>query len=227
MSRCTAPIEGHRTQGGRDACPACRGQGTVVPPVTLSGNDFARKLRENDLRQATDYGAYFQSPKPGADGVPTNSPKPERLDAAENLFASYVFDPASIYSTAAEELLRAAKRGVRYWLKGQHWLCEILWEAAELLSGAKAAGIISDSVAKICTEAGLPRFVGKVMGKVASKAIDASIPGAPAQVANLLRGIVAVICSNPDRCEYGKDANNFLLKPGVEAQLRALAGTSD
>jgi hypothetical protein len=158
---------------------------------------------------------------------PNGSPKPERVDTAEDFVSSYVFDPGSIYSTAAEQLLKAAKRRGLHLLKGQHWLCEILWKAAEFLSGADAGAIIADSVAAICTKAGLPRFVAKVMGKVASKAIDASIPGAPAQVANLLRGIVAVICSNPDRCEYGKDANISLLKPGVEAQLRALAGKSD
>lgn len=196
--------------------------------MTLTGNDFARKLREKSLRPATNYGEYFKNPKPSTDGTPAKvSPKAEGLDAAENLVASYVSDPDSIYSTAAEELQKAAKRRVRYWLKGRHWLCEILWNAAEFLSGAKATDIIADSVATICTEAGLPKFVAKVMGEVASKALDASIPGAPAQVANLLRGIVAVICSNPDRCEYGRDANDFLLKPGVEAQLRALAAKSD
>jgi len=27
MSRCTAPVHGHRTASGRDNCPACRGGG--------------------------------------------------------------------------------------------------------------------------------------------------------------------------------------------------------
>lgn len=145
------------------------------------------------------------------------------LETAENFVASCVFDPGSIYSTAAEELLKA-KRPLRYRFKSRHWLCEILWETAELLSGARATDLVADGVATICTEAGLPQFVANVMGKVASNAVDASIPGAPTQVANLLRGIVALICSDPDRCEYGNNAINFLLKPGIEAQLRALAG---
>jgi hypothetical protein len=217
--------------------------------VAPTQSDFAQNLRNIDLQPATPYGEYYGRTKPSTGGVSAQltpnraQPKMETaranlriyekrrktllskqsLETAENLVASCVFDPDSIYSTAAEELLEA-KRPLRYKLKGQHWLCEILWEAAELLSGAKATDLVADSVATICIEAGLPQFVANVMGKVASNAVDAAIPGAPTQVANLLRGVVALICSNPESCEYGNNAINFLLKPGVEAQLRALTG---
>lgn len=35
MARCTAPVHGHRTQSGRDACPACSRQEVIAATVLI------------------------------------------------------------------------------------------------------------------------------------------------------------------------------------------------
>jgi hypothetical protein len=139
--------------------------------------------------------------------------------------ASWIFDPDSIFSVAAEELLDAKNRSGSAHLKGKHWLCRVLWEAAEFLDGAQVGELVGATVAKLCLEAGIPQFAATVIGKCAAKVIDASLPGSPKQIADFLRVVVALICPDVDKCSYGTKAIDFLLKPGVEAALRYLAGS--
>jgi hypothetical protein len=144
-------------------------------------------------------------------------------ETTEILVASWVFQPASIFSVAAEELLVAQSRSLSYRWRRKHWLCRILWEAAELLDGAHVSELVGSTVADLCVQARIPQFAAKIIGKIASKAIDASIPGSPKQIANFLRVVVALTCPNVDKCAYGTEAIDFLLKPGVEAALQDLA----
>ncbi len=148
----------------------------------------------------------------------------ERLsDPGADLLCSWLFEPDSVFSTAADQLLQAAnENGYRDRVKS-HWLCELLWNAADFLSGAQVGELVSVTIEEMCRKASMPPFAAKVIARCASKLIVDSSPASPEQIAKFLRVLVVLICPDANNCEYGCKAIDFLLAPGIEATLRDFA----
>lgn len=232
---------GSHSRGG--TCPVTGRQGGTRGPVRDYESSFRKALDENTARRfrpaaVRPLGPTTRPRRTQARTEPARKTltifekrlgdrKPpftvKASETTENLVASWVFEPDSIFSVAAEELFAAKSRLLRYRWKKKHWLCGLLWEAAEFLDGAQASELVGDSVSEICAKGGIPQFAANILEKCASKAIDASLPGSPKQIAVFLRVVVALFCPNADTCSYGTMAIDFLLMPGVEAALRDLA----
>lgn len=224
---------GSHSRGG--TCPVTGRQGGTPSPTARPGYSSSFRQMSNENRPSL---------PPTATVNPTRTPRPReaqlRKDSTQrplaivkkrlsenggNLLSGWIFEPASIFSVAAEELLAVKNRSVRHRWRRKHWLCRVLWKAAESLDGAQLSGLLGDSVRELCMKAGIPIFAAKIIGRSASNIIDSSLPGSAKQVADFVRVVVALVCPHTDKCSYGCQAINFLLKPEVEATLKVLAAT--
>lgn len=225
--------------GSENHRKCCFGQGSSrqmnIPPVSAPTNLSREKLIQNGERlprpASINYHQMFGRPsKPAPRQRPVNTNfkayEKQAERTGEALLAGWVFDLDSIFSEAAKELLEAKSRSVRHKWRGNHWLCRVLWNAAELLNGAQLSDLVGETVKELCRRAKVPQFAANVIGAVASRVIDAALPGSPKQLADFLKVVVALICPDIDNCAHGQKAIDFLLKPGVEAALRDLAGTT-
>ncbi|MFF1831124.1 hypothetical protein [Paenarthrobacter sp. NPDC058040] len=140
--------------------------------------------------------------------------------AGGELLACGVFDLDSIFSEAAADLLEAKNRSVLHKWKGNHWLCGVLWNAAELLIHTEPSELVGKTAKELCHKAKVPRFVANVIGKVETEAINSVLPSSPTKLAYFMKVLVALICADTNYCAHGQKAIYFLLEPELVLSLR-------
>jgi hypothetical protein len=152
-------------------------------------------------------------------------------DAAAEVAVTYLFKPGGVYDVVADRLLDKTKMQRRFGRSRGHWLCVVLNDAARSCETGTYIDLVAQGVEKGLREAyGMPRVVAKVFAQCAGTSVKlllAPTVFVPSNFPIVLRGLIALVCPNLERCPTQADVRTALLSPFVADSLRlAVAGAS-
>jgi hypothetical protein len=152
-------------------------------------------------------------------------------DAAAEVAVTYLFKPGGVYEVVADRLLDKTKTQRRFGRPRGHWLCVVLDDAARSCETGTYIDLAAQGVEQGLRQAyGMPRVVAKVLAQCAAtsaKLLLAPTVFGSANFPIVLRGLIALVCPNLDRCPTQADVRTALLGPFVADGLRlAVTGAS-
>jgi hypothetical protein len=148
--------------------------------------------------------------------------------AAAEAAVTYLFKPDGVYEVVADRLLNSTKLHRRFGRARGHWLCVVLNNAAQACETGTYIDLVARGTEQGLREAyGMPRVVAKVLTQciaTSAKLLLAPTVFGPTNFPTALRGLIALVCPNLDRCPTRADVCTTLFGPLVADSLRAAVG---
>lgn len=145
-------------------------------------------------------------------------------DAVTEAAVTYLFKPDGVYEIVADRMLSSTKLHQRFRRPRGHWLCVVLNNAAHACETGTYIDLAARGVEQGLREAyDMPRVVAKVLTQcvaTSAKLLLAPIVFGSANFPIALRGLIALVCPNLDRCPIRADVCTTLLGPLVADSLR-------
>lgn len=116
MSRCTAPVRGHRTESGRAACPACGGRGRSYNYYTpLTNRSYNNGQRHKKARWAPAGSTILYTPQEIRTLTPVRQKVEERSELPDlrDVFLCHAWDDRKYAAKELHDLLE--EKGVSVW----------------------------------------------------------------------------------------------------------------
>ena len=145
-------------------------------------------------------------------------------DTVTEVAVTYLFKPDGVYEIVADRLLNSTKLHRGLGRPRSHWLCVVLNNAAQACETGTYIDLAARGAEQGLREAyGMPRVVAKVFTQcvaTSAKLLFAPTVFGPANFPTALRGLIALVCPNLDRCPTRADVCATLLGPLVADSLR-------
>jgi hypothetical protein len=149
-------------------------------------------------------------------------------DTAIEAGITYLFQPDGIYEVVADRLLSKTKMRRRFGPSRNHWLCIVLNNAAHMCETGTYIDLAAQGVEDGLRKAyGMPKVVARTLTQcaaVGAKLLLSPTVFGPANFPVVLRGLVALVCPNLERCPTQADVCTTLLGPLAADSLRTAAG---
>lgn len=147
-------------------------------------------------------------------------------DTAMETGVVYLFEPDGVYEVVADRLLAKTKMRRRFGRSRGHWLCLMLNNAARMCDTGTYIDLAAQGVEQgLCAVYGMPKVVAKTLAQCAAtgaKRLLAPTVFGPANFPVVLRGLIALVCPNLERCPTQSDVCATLLSPLAANSLRAV-----
>ena len=138
---------------------------------------------------------------------------------------TYLFEPDGVYEVVADYLLAKTEMRRRFGRNRDHWLCIVLNNAAHMCETGTYIDLVAQGVEQgLRTAYGMPKVVAKTLAQCAAtgaKHLLAPTVFGPANFPIVLRGLIALVCPNLERCPTQSDVCTTLLGPLAANSLRA------
>jgi hypothetical protein len=138
---------------------------------------------------------------------------------------TYLFEPDGVYEVVADHLLAKTKMRRRFGRSKDHWLCIVLNNAAHMCETGTYIDLIAQGAEQgLRTAYGMPKVVAKALAQCAAngaKLLLSPTVFGPANFPIVLRGLIALVCPNLERCPTQSDVCTTLLGPLAANSLRA------
>jgi hypothetical protein len=145
-------------------------------------------------------------------------------DAAAEIAVTYLFQPSGVYEVVADRLLDKTKTQRRFRRPKGHWLCVVLNDAARSCETGTYVDLAARGIERGLREAyGMPKVVANVLAQCAAtsaKLLLAPTVFGPTNLPIVLRGLIALVCPDLDRCPTQADVCTALFGPLVADTLR-------
>jgi len=196
--KCTAPVRGHRLPDAWSRCASCK-RGTYWPPPA------------------------------GVVDLPTRVLSADRWREVQAIVIEAGLDVAvsrdivgSLVGTASDLVTAPEARA-----NIDHWLCELLAEAADALESTTVSSVAADVLTDALEGAGLPFWAARMAASGISRALVASLLASdPAsQVRLALRVLALLLCPDADKCPVGDDVARKVVSTVVEDPGTSSAGS--
>jgi hypothetical protein len=147
-------------------------------------------------------------------------------DAAIETSVAYLFEPDGIYEIVADRLLAKTKMRRRFGQKRDHWLCLVLNQAAHMCDTGTYIDLAAQGVEQRLRAAyDMPKPVAKTLAECAAAGAKRLLPPTvfgPGNFPVVLRGLIALVCPNLERCPCQSDVCTTLLGPLATNGLRTV-----
>ena len=151
-------------------------------------------------------------------------------DAAIETSVAYLFEPDGVYEIVADRLLAKTKMRRRFGRKRDHWLCLVLNHAAHICETGTYIDLAAQGVEQGLRAAyDMPKPVAKTLAQCAATGAKRLLPPTvfgPLNFPVALRGLIALVCPNLERCPSQSDVCATLLGPLAASGLRAAVESS-
>jgi hypothetical protein len=145
-------------------------------------------------------------------------------DTAIEAGVAYLFERDGVYEVVADRLLAKTKMQRRFGRGRGHWLCIVLKNAAIMCDTGTYIDLVAQGVEQgLCGAYGMPKVAAKVLAQCAAtgaKRLLAPTVFGPANFPVVLRGLIALVCPNLERCPTQSDVCKALLGPLAANSLR-------
>jgi hypothetical protein len=150
-------------------------------------------------------------------------------DTATEVAVTYLFQPGGAYEIVADRLLDTTRPERKFKRPSGHWLCVVLNDAARSCETGTYVDLAAKGIEQGLRKAyRMPRVVARVLADCAgtsAKLLLASTVFGSANLPIVLRGLIALVCPNLDRCPTQADVRTALLGPlAADSLRRAVAG---
>jgi hypothetical protein len=149
-------------------------------------------------------------------------------DATIQAGVAYLFDPRSVYEVVADLLLAKTKMRRRFGSGRGHWLCLVLNRAARICDTGTYIDLAAQDIEQgLRARYEMPKPVAMTLAQcaaVGAKRLLSPTVFGPANFPIVLRGLIALVCPNLERCPCQSDVCTTLLGPFAAKSLRDVVG---